>query len=256
MRKPTFNVTIEPIAECSIMITLDLNSEMRSLTKSQQNRPSSMALDASTAIASIAQTIRQAFESYLMNVTPSYNTILVDYLPYRIQEQAFISQLEQLVSDIHLDCVFSNHSTTTLTIPAYYGKETALDLSRFKQQGISLDQLIELHTNTTYQVSAVGFMPGFAFLSDVVAELSMPRHETPRLAVPKGSVGIADRKTAVYPDQSPGGWNIIARSPIQLFNSQVSVEHLNEASFFNVGDQVRFEAISRQDFLDLGGVLE
>ena len=98
-------------------------------------------------------------------------------------------------------------------------------------------------------------MPGFAFLSDVEPELSMPRHETPRLSVPKGSVGIADSKTAVYPDQSPGGWNIIGRSPLQLFNSKVSVEHLNEASFFNVGDQVKFEAISRQDFLDLGGCL-
>jgi KipI family sensor histidine kinase inhibitor len=142
-----------------------------------------------------------------------------------------------------------------VTIPTYYSKDTALDLSRFEQQGLSLEQVIELHTSTIYQVSAVGFMPGFAFLSDVVPTLQMPRHETPRLSVPKGSVGIADRKTAVYPDQSPGGWNIIGRSPLQMFNSKVSVEHLNEASFFNVGDQVKFEAISRQDFLDLGGCL-
>ncbi|MDK9760816.1 carboxyltransferase domain-containing protein [Vibrio sp. D420a] len=255
MKKPTFNVAIEPIAECSIMITLDLNGETRSLTKSQQNLIDPTAIDTPIFIAAVAQRIRQAFTPYLMNVTPAYSTILVDYLPYRVQELEFIGRLKQLISDIDISSLSSDQSKAILTIPTYYSKETALDLARFEQQGISLDQLVELHTNTIYQVSAVGFMPGFAFLSDVAPELSMPRHETPRLSVPKGSVGIADSKTAVYPDQSPGGWNLIGRSPLQLFNSKVSVEHLNEASFFNVGDQVKFEAISRQDFLDLGGCL-
>ena len=252
--KKTMSITIEPVAECSVMIKIDLTNDMRSATKSQQNVTNQRAFNVPVCVASISQQIRQVFAPYLMNVTPAYNTILVDYLPYRIQESELIQQLNTLITNIDFNTLDSQ-SKSIVTIPTYYSKDTALDLSRFEQQGLSLEQVIELHTSTIYQVSAVGFMPGFAFLSDVVPTLQMPRHETPRLSVPKGSVGIADRKTAVYPDQSPGGWNIIGRAPLQMFNSKVSVEHLNEASFFNVGDQVKFEAISRQDFLDLGGCL-
>ncbi|WP_434763096.1 5-oxoprolinase subunit B family protein [Vibrio fortis] len=249
------SITIEPVAECSVMIKIDLTNDMRSATKSQQNVTNQRALNVPVCVASISQQIRQVFAPYLMNVTPAYNTILVDYLPYRIQESELIQQLNTLITNIDFNTLDSQ-SKSILTIPTYYSKDTALDLSRFEQQGLSLEQVIELHTSTIYQVSAVGFMPGFAFLSDVVPTLQMPRHETPRLSVPKGSVGIADRKTAVYPDQSPGGWNIIGRCPLQLFNSNVSVEELNNASLFNVGDQVQFKAIDKSEFIELGGCLD
>jgi KipI family sensor histidine kinase inhibitor len=237
------------------MIKIDLTNDMRSATKSQQNVTNQRAFNVPVFVASISQQIRQEFAPYLMNVTPAYNTILVDYLPYRIQESELIQQLNTLITNIDFSTLDSQ-SKSIVTIPTYYSKDTALDLSRFQQQGLSLEQVIELHTSTIYQVSAVGFMPGFAFLSDVVPTLQMPRHETPRLSVPKGSVGIADRKTAVYPDQSPGGWNIIGRCPLQLFNSNVSVEELNNASFFNVGDQVQFKAIDKSEFIELGGCLD
>lgn len=249
------SITIEPVAECSVMIKIDLTNDMRSATKSQQNVTNQRAFNVPVCVASISQQIRQVFAPYLMNVTPAYNTILVDYLPYRIQESELIQQLNTLITNIDFNTLDSQ-SKSIVTIPTYYSKDTALDLSRFEQQGLSLEQVIELHTSTIYQVSAVGFMPGFAFLSDVVPTLQMPRHETPRLSVPKGSVGIADRKTAVYPDQSPGGWNIIGRCPLQLFNSNVSVEELNNASFFNVGDQVQFKAIDKSEFIELGGCLD
>ncbi|WP_261904326.1 5-oxoprolinase subunit B family protein [Vibrio fortis] len=237
------------------MIKIDLTKDMRSATKSQQNVTNQKAFNIPVCVASISQQIRQIFAPYLMNVTPAYNTILVDYLPYRIQESELIQQLNALITNIDFNTLDSQ-SKSIVTIPTYYSKDTALDLSRFEQQGLSLEQVIELHTSTIYQVSAVGFMPGFAFLSDVVPTLQMPRHETPRLSVPKGSVGIADRKTAVYPDQSPGGWNIIGRCPLQLFNSNVSVEELNNASLFNVGDQVQFKAIDKSEFIELGGCLD
>ncbi|MEF1306782.1 carboxyltransferase domain-containing protein, partial [Vibrio owensii] len=104
-------------------------------------------------------------------------------------------------------------------------------------------------TKPVYTVSAIGFAPGFAFLSDVSPELNMPRHHTPRTNVPAGSVAIADSKTAVYPSDSPGGWNIIGRTPISLFTDTPPFIP------FEVGDKVTFGSISKQEFVSLGGVL-
>lgn len=253
MKKTQFDVVIDPVAECSVMIKIDLKESKRSATDSQQPHSAEVTSDISVYVASISQQIRETFGTYLMNVTPAYHTILVDYLPYRVSEPEFIRQLHQLVSN--LNTRVNTHSAPVVMIPTYYSEQTALDLPRFQQQGLSLDKLVELHTRITYQVSAVGFMPGFAFLSDVSPELCMPRHQTPRLSVPKGSVGIADSKTAVYPDQSPGGWNIIGRTPIQLFDTKATLDQLNQGAFFNVGDKVKFEAISKQEFVALGGCL-
>ena len=255
MKKTRFNVTIEPIAECSVMIKIDLELETRSVTDLQHPYPEQRPFDISVLVAAIAQKIQKAFAPYLMNVTPAYQTILVDYLPYRIQEPEFIRQLNHIIIDIDATAIADHSTSHIVTIPTYYSENTALDLARFEQHGLSLDKIIDLHTSLVYQVSAVGFMPGFAFLSDVSPELHMPRHETPRLSVPKGSVAIADSKTAVYPDQSPGGWNIIGRSPLTLFDRTVAVDHLTEASLFNVGDRVKFEAIDKETFIDLGGCL-
>ncbi|MDF5425968.1 carboxyltransferase domain-containing protein, partial [Vibrio parahaemolyticus] len=108
---------------------------------------------------------------------------------------------------------------------------------------------ITLHTKTEYAVSAIGFAPGFAFLSDVDTQLHMARLATPRTHVPAGSVGIADSKTAVYPSDSPGGWNIIGKSPLALFSDSPPFIP------FEVGDKVTFNAISKQEFIYLGGVL-
>lgn len=93
-------------------------------------------------------------------------------------------------------------------------------------------------------------------MSDVVSELALPRHSTPRLSVPKGSIAIADSKTAVYPSDSPGGWNIIGNCPLSLFDhSQLKHAEATQRplSLLDVGDIVRFKAISKQEFVELSG---
>lgn len=156
----------------------------------------------------------------------------------------------------HAISSFSSVSKTrnTIELPAYYSPETALDLDRYQAKGMSLDEIIQHHTSQTYSVSAIGFTPGFAFMSDVVNELALPRHSTPRLSVPKGSIAIADTKTAVYPSDSPGGWNIIGNCPLPLFDhSQLKNADITQKplSLLNVGDTVRFIAISKQEFVEL-----
>ncbi|MCS0251100.1 allophanate hydrolase subunit 1 [Vibrio alginolyticus] len=227
MHKEKFNISL--ISECSIFIKFD-----ESISEN--------------AVGELARSIRETFASIVMNVVPSYQTILIDYLPFRINEKNLANELQQIVSQFDtqsLKLSQPNH----ITIPVYYSEETALDLSRFKMRGLSLDDLITLHTKTEYAVSAIGFAPGFAFLSDVDTQLHMARLATPRTQVPAGSVGIADSKTAVYPLDSPGGWNIIGKSPLALFSDSPPFIP------FEVGDKVTFNAISKQEFIDLGGVL-
>ncbi|KAB0465249.1 carboxyltransferase domain-containing protein [Vibrio kanaloae] len=241
MTKNQIEFNIEPVAECSVLVTLiPLN-------------PHSSAIDAQY-MAHFSDVIRQNLTPVLMNVTPAYHTILVDYLPYRISEQQLITQLSSLLTQALP--LFSNTTDTTniIELPAYYASETALDLGRYQEKGLSLDDIIQYHTSETYSVSAIGFIPGFAFMSDVVSELALPRHSTPRLSVPKGSIAIADSKTAVYPSDSPGGWNIIGNCPLSLFShSQLKKADITPGplSLLNVGDSVRFKSISKQEFMEL-----
>ncbi|MGR5511236.1 5-oxoprolinase subunit B family protein [Vibrio diabolicus] len=227
MHKEKFSISL--ISECSIFIKLDENIS-------------------ENALGELARNIKDTLASIIMNVVPSYQTILIDYLPFRINEKDLVHKLHQMISKFDtqsLSLVQPNH----ITIPVYYSEETALDLPRFQDRGLSLDALISLHTQAEYAVSAIGFAPGFAFLSDVDTQLHMPRLATPRTRVPAGSVGIADSKTAVYPSDSPGGWNIIGRSPLPLFSDTPPFIP------FEVGDKVTFNAISKQKFIELGGVL-
>ncbi|PLX64092.1 MAG: allophanate hydrolase [Vibrio alginolyticus] len=227
MHKEKFSISL--ISECSIFIKFDENIS-------------------ENALGELARNIKDTLASIIMNVVPSYQTILIDYLPFRINEKDLVHKLHQMISKFDtqsLSLVQPNH----ITIPVYYSEETALDLPRFQDRGLSLDALISLHTQAEYAVSAIGFAPGFAFLSDVDTQLHMPRLATPRTRVPAGSVGIADSKTAVYPSDSPAGWNIIGRSPLPLFSDTPPFIP------FEVGDKVTFNAISKQKFIELGGVL-
>ncbi|MDN3617069.1 allophanate hydrolase subunit 1 [Vibrio gallaecicus] len=245
MIQPSFK--IEPIAECSLLVTFSINSKT---TETEQR------------VGHISDAIRFHFSDVIMNVTPAYYSILVDYLPYRISESEFILKLTEVIKSAE-QIGLSNTPSELITLPVYYAHETGIDIERFEQNGISLDELIKLHTQPEYTVSAIGFAPGFGFLSDVPIELTMPRHNTPRVSVAKGSVAIANTKTAVYPSDSPGGWNIIGNCPIPLFeldklnhlNSEDSFKNIDSISKLKIGSRVKFKAVSRDDFLSLGGLL-
>ena len=123
-------------------------------------------------------------------------------------------------------------------------------LSLAKAKDLSPDDVIRLHHEREYRVYAIGFAPGFAYLGQVNERLATVRLATPRAKVPRGAVGIADQQTAVYPSESPGGWNLIGRCPVRMFNPNAM-----DAPKMSVGDHVRFEPIDRETFLGLGGEL-
>ena len=138
-----------------------------------------------------------------------------------------------------------------MVLPVYYAPESGEDLeSLAASTGLSTDEVIAIHSEEEYRVYAIGFAPGFAYLGQVDERIAAPRLATPRQRVPRGAVAIADRQTAVYPAVSPGGWNLIGRCPVRMFDPEA-----NPSMPVAVGDRVRFEPVNRQRFLDLGGEL-
>ncbi|MEQ1913049.1 MAG: 5-oxoprolinase subunit PxpB, partial [Vicinamibacterales bacterium] len=112
-----------------------------------------------------------------------------------------------------------------------------------RRAGLDVDTVVSIHTEIDYRVFMLGFMPGFAYLGTVDARIATPRHATPRLQVPSGSVGIAGQQTGIYPAQTPGGWNIIGRTPLGTWKPTAE-----RPAMFRAGDSVRFRRIDSGTF--------
>jgi inhibitor of KinA len=133
-------------------------------------------------------------------------------------------------------------------IPVCYDSEFGFDLEEVaRRANVSLADVVQLHIRAEYRVHCVGFTPGFGFLSGLDAKLATPRRATPRTEVPAGSVAIGGKQTGVYPIQSPGGWNVIGRTPLRMFD----VER-KPPTLLHAGDRVRFRSITRSEFDSLG----
>lgn len=178
----------------------------------------------------------------VLNVVPAYQTLMVQYDLLNTSQIALEECIYQWLADHQPQ---QNGNGKLHAIPVFYNPEVAPDLQRIcTEKSLSIDALIDLHTSQTYTVYAVGFQPGFAYLGYVSEELSLPRLTSFRPSVVKGSVGIADRQTAVYPADSPGGWQIIGRAPKEL-----------QHGLLRAGDQVQFVSIDKTAYLELGGDL-
>jgi inhibitor of KinA len=129
-------------------------------------------------------------------------------------------------------------------IPVCYDREFALDIDDVaRRANISPSEIIRLHSTAAYRVACIGFVPGFPFLAGLPRELATPRRDVPRKQIPPGSVGIGGAQTGIYPLRSPGGWNLIGRTPLRLFDSQK-----NPPALLRAGQRVRFRKISRDEF--------
>jgi inhibitor of KinA len=132
-------------------------------------------------------------------------------------------------------------------IPVCYAPEFAPDLDDVARHAkLSTKEVVDLHTAAEYRVACIGFVPGFPFLTGLAKKLAMPRRDTPRKEIPPGSVGIGGAQTGIYPLRSPGGWNLIGRTPSRLFDPQK-----DPPTLLRTGDRVRFRAITRDEFVSL-----
>ena len=151
----------------------------------------------------------------IQDLIPSYNSVLIQYNPAELS----LSNLNQLIEK-HLSELSSTESEQTIIdIPVLYGDKYGRDLDYVAEHNnLTTEQVIEIHSNTKYLVYMLGFTPGFPYLGGMDESISTPRLTTPRIVIPSGSVGIADKQTGIYPSESPGGWRIIGRTPLILFN--------------------------------------
>lgn len=201
-------------------------------------------------IAFYTQLLQQSLNELIIDVVPSYTSVMISYRIDKVDYDDFCQQVSTTLSKANF--VKEQQQSVLIEIPAYYDPEVGLDLERIlSERELSLDKFIDIHSNQTYLIYAIGFSPVFAFLGMVDKRIQMPRLKTPRVKIPAGSVGIADNQTAVYPIDSSGGWNIIARTPIDL-----SLNNNDNLNRFKIGNKVKFTAINRQQYLSLGGKFE
>jgi KipI family sensor histidine kinase inhibitor len=203
--------------------------------------------DISAKVKKAFQSIMLLKDEALIEVIPSYNSI---FITYDIFKYDFNSLKEKMESSISFNTL-ERTNDKIVTIDVYYGQEVAFDLEDIsKKTNLSIDKIISIHSNKLYDVYAIGFLPGFAYLGNVDTKIAMPRLSSPRKIIPKGSLAIADTQTAIYPQNSPGGWNIIGKTAIELFDKK-----LDSLSPLSVGNKVKFNQITKEEFLNQGGIL-
>ena len=194
-----------------------------------------------------ANALRVKLGEDLIDLIPSYHSLLVIYNPLSIGYQKIEQEIRDTIG--RWKASSQPQQSRIVELPVYYSLESGPDLQRIADHsGLSIDQVIELHQQIEYTVYAMGFAPGFAYLGEVDERIAMPRLATPRHNVPQGAVAIADRQTAIYPSQSPGGWNLVGLCPIRLFNAEKQPH-----TPMQVGDKIRFISIDRDEFIQLGG---
>lgn len=183
-------------------------------------------------------------------VVPAYNTITVYYDPFDIKDLfPFQAVKKQLDTILQSTTPIKDVKKRYFDVPVCYEGEFSPDLDELaSSKEISIEEVIHLHTKVVYDVVFIGFSPGFPFLSGLDEKLIFPRKTSPRLKVSQGSVGIAGKQTGIYPVDSPGGWQIIGRTPIKLFN----FNHKNP-TFFQAGDQIKFYPITRNEYFQWEG---
>ncbi|WP_306518426.1 5-oxoprolinase subunit PxpB [Rheinheimera sp.] len=194
--------------------------------------------------------LKQHYGHHLRDVVPAYLSLLLIFEAESFAFEPLCRELKAICRRL-LQQPPAELAGKKVELPVYYGKDSGPDLARVAAlHQLSQKRLIELHHSTAYLVYAIGFAPGFAYLGFVPEQIYTPRLSTPRQQVHAGSVGIADRQTAVYPASSPGGWNIIGNCPLPLFDPTAS-----PLMPVAVGDEVQFVPIERNEFIRLGGQL-
>ena len=192
--------------------------------------------DVNRRVQELMLQLQQARLSGVREFAPGYRSLLVVFDPLTLSP----SELKARITDVAARPGSARlPQAKLLTVPVFYGGDYGPDLEWVAGHlGISTEEVIRLHTETMYRVYMIGFTPGYPYMGELPAALAVPRRSTPRTRVPKGSVGIAQRQTGIYSVESPGGWQIIGWTPIELFDPSRQLPSLLE-----MGDRVKFEAV-------------
>jgi inhibitor of KinA len=208
-----------------------------------------------TEVLRTCRRLRDAAIPGVIELAPAYTTVAVFFDPIQVVKasKALADVSRWLAEQIRValsskkavrDSRRTEDDPRLIEIPVCYDPEFAPDLDHVANHAqVSPREVVELHSAAKYRVSCIGFVPGFPFLAGLPKQLTTARRTTPRKEIPPGSVGIGGGQTGIYPLRSPGGWNLIGRTPLRLFDSMRDPPVLLRA-----GDRVRFRPITREQF--------
>ncbi|MCW2277537.1 5-oxoprolinase subunit PxpB [Heliophilum fasciatum] len=240
------NPSIEAIVPCgdsALLLVLGAKADKATTDKATTDK-----------VARITQVLRTHPFPGWIECVPAYVSIMIHYDPLQVYAQCPpgvtpLTQIRRWIDDALARGEAAQAPVNRqVQIPVCYDQDFAPDLSGLAQaHGISEAEVVARHTGRDYWVAMIGFLPGFAYLGGLDPVLATPRHRQPRLQVPAGSVGIAGEQTGIYSLASPGGWQIIGRTPVAMFSPGEKIP-----GRLQPGDQVRFYAIDRKTFLTWG----
>ena len=186
----------------------------------------------------------------MIEAVPAYSSITIFYDPVAIKKtipgnqtvfEWIAGRIEQRLKE---DLLIPDTTPRVIKIPVCYDAEFGLDIQELAfQKNLSPSEVVEFHIAKTYRVYMLGFLPGFAYMGEVDEKIAMSRKTEPRINTPAGSVGIAGKQTGIYPVDSPGGWQIIGRTPLQLFN-----KNRDQPVLLKPGDEIKFYSIREDEF--------
>jgi inhibitor of KinA len=202
-----------------------------------------------TRVYSLMRKIQNDWRERIEAIVPSYRSLLIFFDPLQIQREELINGIEKLLSFSQTTIAEEIQTGTgnRVIIPTCYGGEYGPDLEFVARHNkITPQEVIQIHTAVAYRIYMMGFTPGFPYLGGMSEKIATPRLEKPRLQIPAGSVGIAGSQTGLYPVESPGGWQLIGRTPLTVFNPEQTQPFLYAA-----GDFLQFEPISEREFNEI-----
>jgi inhibitor of KinA len=192
----------------------------------------------------------------IIELAPAYTSVAVFFDPIAITKSKvapdgildwLTKKIQRALTSRRRNLRKKTAGPCSIEIPVCYDPEFGFDLDRVAEHTkLSDREIIQLHSGSEYRVACIGFVPGFPFLAGLPTQLATPRRDTPRKEIPPGSVGIGGAQTGIYPLRSPGGWNLIGRTPLKLFDPLK-----NPPTLLHPGDRVRFRAITREEFQSL-----
>lgn len=201
------------------------------------------------AVRKLSSLLESQAPDWLIEFIPAFTTVTIFYDPCRLKQAEVEQELRLMLA--HLDEVKAP-APRHIEIPVCYGGTFGPDLSFVAEHnGLTQDEVIEIHTSGIYSVHMIGFAPGFPFIGGMSEKIAAPRRKSPRLRIPERSVGIAGMQTGVYPIETPGGWQLIGRTPLRLFLPDEDIPSLLRA-----GDEIRFTQIDEAKYREQEAILD
>ena len=219
------DVKIEPVGDQAILI----------------NFGESIATAINAKVTSFAKEVTSREKTWVIDLIPTFTSVLINYDPLAVSYDAMVNFCRDCV--VHMKAG-STMKRNIFEIPVIYGGTYGEDLPFVAEHaGLSIEEVIATHTGNDYLIYMLGFLPGFAYLGGLDERIVTPRLKRPRVKIPAGAVGIGGSQTGIYPTVSPGGWQLIGITPVEVYNPVRTPAILYEA-----GDMVRFRSIDLAEF--------